>query len=320
VLASLSNDTTLDLGIELPFTIGDTRFALTGRRVVNLREARAPAPSPGAELGEISQLIGSTPVWYATAPLYELVDPNLPGDFVNATAGLESATYRPAVSLAVDRSIASRPLGLVLPVSLDIEFARPLTRELDSVAGHHEIVSRATFAAPNLFGKLGVRPLFGWYDTDEYVTSVSARLVRSQSWTTELDLDQRIRFLWQDGRSLVVRTAAAGVFSGGVTGTVSTEATYSHTSPADRILAWERFAAIADGGAEFRHSESLYLSGSYQPEMQLTARYRHETILAVHDHGEIGLYAGAGIGVETVEALTLFLTGFELGIHGRLQL
>ena len=61
-------------------------------------------------------------------------------------------------------------------------------------------------------------------------------------------------------------------------------------------------------------------TGALTPGSQVTTRYRHDTVLAVLDHGEIGVYAGAGIGVEVVEGLTLFLTGFELGINGHLQL
>jgi hypothetical protein len=317
--ATILADTSVLLDYDLPVQLGDTRITLSGSRVFTSREARLPEPSVGAEIAS-TWSAGASPLWYATIPFYELIDPDLEADFATETSPFVEATYTPAVTLTVGRQIRSTVAALLLPTDCSVSVSRPLTRFLDSISGAHEFATRATFIAPNLFGALGTSSVFGWYDTDEYATSISASATLADSgWTGEIDVDQRTRFLWTDGRNLSIRSTAAFDLGSGTTGRVASEASYEWKSSARRLLEWERLQRLEEHDPYFRHGETLALLYTRKDEERLTFRARHDTAFVIPERGEVSLYAGLGVGYEW-GLMGLFLAGFELGITGRLQL
>jgi hypothetical protein len=325
--ATRTADTDVGLSYDVPFSLGATRVTVGGSRTLSIRESRTPADSIGEEWSAIGRALGDASTWYSAMPGYELFDPGLPASFAAATTGLSDATYTPAVSLGVTRSISSAPISLVLPTTMTIELSRPNTRSLDTVTSRHELSTRLTYVAPNLFGSLGVHPLFGWYDTDEYVTNFSVRTtVESGVWRTELDVDQQSRFLWRDGRNVTVRTTAATAFGDATTGDVTAEGIYHWESPADRLFEWKPLSRFADSGALFRHDESVVITAGFDSTdangawSRYTGRLRHDSALALPGSGEIRLYGGIGLGVERDSGFSLFLLGGELGIEVDLRL
>jgi hypothetical protein len=181
------------------------------------------------------------------------------------------------------------------------------------------VTSEVSLTAPNVLGRLGSSPFFGFYDTDEFITSAAAtfRMQEDGQASIEIDLDQVTRLFWLSGESMTISTTVAADSDGGIRATIEGE--YLWARPATVLSRFDRVADLATDDATFDHAESVQLAGAWSDTASQTATIKHSTRLTITDRGSVSLYGGFGIGSTQKDDAVIFLTGIQLGIEGKLQ-
>jgi hypothetical protein len=312
-----------------PVTLGGgVRIAPAIGRTLALRTTRTPGSARFAEdLAQAGALVRAQQYAFFGVPLAELGGSAPLPEFTAATAGLPEARYAPFAGITVTRSIESRILSLLVPVSAEVRAERLLLRQQDSVTDTPGVRTDLSFVAPNLFGRLGTRPLFGFYDTDQYVTNLVTTVSRDTTdlVRVELDVDQETRLLWLDGHAVELLHSVQATFGPAAvaaeTTVVDADATlaFEWRSPPLALDGRPRLAALLGADAQVDHRESLRLRLKPIDGELFTAVLGHESVLSFDERGAITLHAGVGIGTSQPGGIRLLLGALEAGIEGTLR-
>jgi hypothetical protein len=277
------------------------------------------------DIGRTAEAVLDQHYVFASWPIQELWDPGLVSRFAAGTDGLVAADYAPSVALSVTRPVSSNPLSVIVPTAVRVTAGRTLTRRADAVSGSHEVSVDASFAAPNVFGRLGTRPVFGFYDTDEILTNVAAGfdITPAGASRVEIDVEQQTQLLWLGGRSLEIVTSVAG---GRETTADSAEAdlqtrsvwTYAWSRGAPLLAGIERLAGPDGQTPMLDHSEALTVESRWVGTRSQHLTVTHTSVLRLDERGSISVHGGLGIGVVARDS-PVVETGIRLGLEGSLR-
>ncbi len=175
------------LGLEFPAVFepvsGKLGFNRTFSRVM---EGSASGVYDDLELFRTS-VRDAFPLW-TELPVRTLWLPSLEADLIDAADDGAEATFRDAVALSLTFPQAQGPAALVLPVAFQSSVERVLDRSYDTVSDSIVTAGALNFTAINLFGAFGTRPVFNFYQSDEYTHSVEAQAIfgdaASTTWQT----------------------------------------------------------------------------------------------------------------------------------------
>ncbi len=311
----------LELGV--PWQIGERiDVGLTVRREARLEAAGSPGPTPSDDVEASAALIADHPLVAALVPFAELFADDYPERVAGLSEGLLAARYRPSATLEARRSITSSPWSLVVPTGVELSAARPARRDLDAATSVYELSARSLFVAPNLFGRLGVRPLFDFYDSDEFQARARVELTGGDgaSWTTEIGLDQTARLIWTDDRSVELETNATTVVPDDESTRVTARLAHVRSLPTERFGGPPLPRVLTEADRRIEHETSLTVEYDQTPGDRVVARVEHGTSLLFGDTGEIRLHGGFGAGTQTFAGEPGTLLGLRVGIEGRLRL
>jgi hypothetical protein len=144
----------------------DTRTALSGGIVGDAQEA----------LGDFKSL----PVLYGGVPFAELFSPGTAANFASQTSTsndpFSAASLVPELGLNLSREYGSQWYDLIAPSALTLSYGRSLARMSDQVTDTSVWSATAKFASINLFGTMGSYPLGLPFDSDEYLSTLQAKL------------------------------------------------------------------------------------------------------------------------------------------------
>jgi hypothetical protein len=144
----------------------DTRTALSGGMAGDAQDA----------LGDFRGL----PVLYKGLPFVELFSAGTAADFASQTATssdpFSTASLVPELGLNLSREYGSRWYDLVAPSALTLSYGRALARAADQVTDTSVWTAAAKFASINLFGSMGAYPLGLPFNSDEYLSTLQAKL------------------------------------------------------------------------------------------------------------------------------------------------
>lgn len=293
---------------------------------------------PGAgfldDLGSAGSLIAGQRLLYGAIPLWELFDPSLAAVFSLDTEELDSAHYGPDISLAMTRPISSDPWSLLIPTAASLSFSRRADRNADALRGETTFATRASFIAPNLFGRLGVLPVFDFYDSDEFISAALLSLTVGEGGMPvavdgQLDLQQR--YFWINQAKLDVDASIHATVEQTVTEGYRTA--IQLTTNGDVV--WEsRLHELpfltemlpADTQLDLEHTETINIVtdataiGNPTATWSLTVVGRHTTELIIPDTGSIRVYAGLGAGGSRGQSSSSFYFGASFGIEGQISL
>ncbi len=311
------------LSLASPVQISDGLELTTGlSREIELTATGQPASTPAEDVARASSLLVEYPLFFEFFPVVDLASPRYITESASLTEGLLAATYRPTVSAELRRRITSSPWSLLIPTALRVSLARPAQRIDDAASTSYEASLDAAFIAPNLFGRLGTSPLFDFYDTDEYQSSVSITTGGGDeaAWDTEIDLDQRVRILWTSRGSLVLENTLS-------TGLAPESETRLATG-----LAWKRPGDRNESGRlplpprlaqldqTLEHISRIEFDYRSQVDTAIFGRLRHESVLRLGEGGSIRAHGAVGVGTERAGDSRSVMLGVQIGIEGRLRL
>ncbi len=314
-------ETSLELGV--PWRAGD-RFdvEISARREASIETEGAPRPTPADDLAAAAELVADYPLVVAFVPLAELFADDYPARSADLSRGLLASRYRPQLSVRARRGITSSPWSLLVPTGVELSAARPARRDLDAATSSYELSARALLVAPNLFGRLGVRPLFGFYDSDEFQSRARVEVTGGDGapWTTEIGIDQSTRLIWTDDRSLELETVATTVVPDDGTTQLTIRLAHLRSRPTERFAGAFLPRVLAEADRTIEHESSLTVEYDQTPGDRLLARLEHATSLRFGEAGTIRLHGGFGAGTQTFAGKPGTLVGLRVGIEGRLRL
>jgi hypothetical protein len=286
--------------LDIPMLIGPANLNFRGERRFRRRLVFSGKDvwEDGAKFGES---IGDSLLLWGAVPLYSLFNPGLGAamdqgleNSPSAALGEYSAfTDQAGVSLRHPPFYDRR--ALFLPSTAGLSATRILERKLDVRLDMLSLGGNLGFSAVNMFGALGMLPLFSFYQGDEFTHNleISAAIPRQEktSWRFQSRLGGS--FSGFSGAAL----GFANTLTAGSTGWLESFI-LDWTAPTQKSLlsllynwiaagirgqsSWLAASGLMDAGYEQLRKESLELSVDHSEDyLQWTASLGHESIIRV---------------------------------------
>lgn len=118
--------------------------------------------------------------WYAKSiPIFDLFDTSLSDNVLKDSSMTEKSTeslyYTSSYKAAWKRPFFGTKEDFFIPVNASMIFERSI-QTASSISDQYNLKAVMTYNALNIFGSKGIKPLFRWYETDEYITSFTGTL------------------------------------------------------------------------------------------------------------------------------------------------
>ena len=295
------------IGFSLPAKFGTTGAKFTARRSFARVDGDAGERAADDAEAFLASQAEALSLW-SQAPFAALASPAAGEAFGLAAAGSTSASFEDGIELAVDRGSAMGISSLFVPSLAKIGIRRNLTTRLDTASDALKYDLSLSFAAVNLFGKLGSSGVFDFYRSDEFNHSASVAITTAKNealeWTaslrqqaaffgtgtSSLDLSNSVAFgssAWSEGLIIGWKATHPKSFLSAVYSLASKGVSGASGSPA--------LASLAKAEPKTERRESLELSVSDSSALTWKCAARHESIVRVD--GRLSLSAFADLGI-----------------------
>ncbi len=268
--------------------------------------------------------LAASPILYEGVPVAELFSPSALAQFTSESTGFVSAIYIPTVSLQLSRGSTSSLSDLIVPTYLLLSYGRTMDREADGVTDTATWQITARTDVLNLFGRQGLYPIFPFYNTDEFATTVNIQesTPAGTSVATGTALIQHLFSFYGANKSLLSFQNNLTVNWGAIRN-VGDDLTTSFTW---RRIPHEGFKvpvvpASFQKGMYFEHTESVEIK-SLPDVLQNSfgATLSHLTALIFPQQGKIQASAGIGFQENKItDTDTRLLFGVQAAIEGTLS-
>ena len=268
--------------------------------------------------------LAASPILYEGIPVSELFSSSALSQFTSESTGFVSATYIPTVSLQLSRGSTSSLTDLFVPTYLLLSYGRTFDREADGVTDTATWQITARTDVLNLFGRQGLYPIFPFYNTDEFATTVNIQESTpvATSVPSGTALIQHLFSFYGANKSLLSFQNNLTVNWGAIQN-IGDDLTTSFT--------WRRIPrahfkvplvpSSFQKGMYFEHTESLEIK-SLPDVLQnsFAATLSHQTALIFPQQGKLQASAGIGFQENKISvADTRLLFGIQAAIEGTLS-
>ncbi|RKX85417.1 MAG: hypothetical protein DRP58_05880, partial [Spirochaetes bacterium] len=283
------------------------------------------------DISESAQNITSQK-YYTGIPIWEIFYPDFGIQFKNLSVNEKNAEYIPQLSLDFSRLSGSNPVDLVIPSTLNIGILRNLKRDFDSVTDALKINIETRSTALNLFGNLGTKPLFKWYQTEE-ITNILAVEGEFKSYMTELLNDPvfslnyslYLNFSLSQKNSIEIQSNHNLTYDPFILNS-SSSGSYNWQVIPDNMIQIPLFhEEDSNNKPYFEHKEKVTISTLSNFNLKnnsFTITMNHSTDLIFTDKGNISIFAGFGFDQKSITNSTLtttyYIMAIEAGISAKL--
>jgi len=118
-------------------------------------------------------------------PFYEIFGQDNLGDFEKTLTMTEDSEYKPETYINLTRLTGSNISDFFVPSGLDAAVRREYYKKKDSLYIENKWNFQLLQSANNLFGDWGSHPVFSFYNTDEWSSSLQLTLGGRDMWTPE---------------------------------------------------------------------------------------------------------------------------------------
>ncbi|MBQ9238213.1 MAG: DNA polymerase IV [Treponema sp.] len=246
--------------VSLPFKIWRQTFSIDWKKTGG---GGAVVPQGGNYTDDATRLaaaIRRRPWFFTAFPFYDLISAKLAAAVLSATDGdtgeNTSLSYSTLYSASWRRPPASPFIDLFVPSGMTLSLSRDIRTAL-TVSDSYQLKLTAQFAAYDLFGSTGTRPVFKWYEQDEYISSFSIgmKIPRNVPKNTFLTFSGYVQTNFY--------LPSTGVLQGGAEATADTEKNWNTRLS----LVWKRTSALNLAAALI-----AALSKKYRRQHTLTTR------------------------------------------------
>jgi hypothetical protein len=260
---------------------------------------------------------------YTTYPGEDIFSPGVKDDFSGATDTLAHALFTPSFSLTVSRTAGSYLRDLFIPSKADFSLSRSLEKVEDSLSDTLSWSASLRNEARNLFGRLGLYPVFGFYETEEIqlMAKVSMDFEDSSAPTeTKLIVQNNFSFFGKTHNELLLENRFSYTWADWNRATDEAKISYSWSVPPSFPIDLPLIPARLEKNPYFLHTESLELKFAENNSSELPLIYttiiKHTTGLMFPEFGKIEAHLSFGLSRNDP---SLIQFGFRGGLEGKIS-
>jgi hypothetical protein len=307
--------------IDVPFTLGPLRGNLRSQRNIS-RSIVYSGETIGDDIQQYGNSLSDTAPLWRTIPVFSLFDSNLDSAMDNAVSNYDkdSENTRFHESLGLNLFFPDRydALSLIVPVSFRTQLDRNLEQRLDTQLDVFTINSGLGFSSINLFGAMGVYPVFRFYRNDELRHSITGifSFPRGEDPLWRIQAEQNLGIYGFKGAELALGNTYTYTHTAATPGWIESFKLL-WTVPVEKTL----LSVIYNAGMSKLSSSKYFPALANLANSEYERLFRESLEFVIDKSGEHGVYS-ALIGHESLVRILgrLTLTGFaKLTIYRQVE-
>jgi hypothetical protein len=188
--------------IAMPWSLdeaGSSLLTLSYERALDVTSRESGEGDFGDDARTLFYRLGEQSYLYRQLPVVEIYAPAAKERFVEESATVASANYKPQIALSLERRPGSRLNSLYLPTLMQVSTARSFRKDGDLNDSLYLYSLTYRTNAINLFGRLGAYPTFRFYAIDELSNAVTVDLQYAEDTSLESGTIHLENFLGLEG-------------------------------------------------------------------------------------------------------------------------
>ncbi|MBF9018314.1 MULTISPECIES: hypothetical protein [unclassified Oceanispirochaeta] len=269
------------------------------------------------DLSTLFNVLGSQFPLTHFIPFYEIFGKQNLDDFEDTLGLTDESTYKPEVYMEINRLSGSNIRDLFIPSGVDVGIQREYYKKQDSVYIQHDWNFQLLQSAINLFGDWGQYPLFKFYATDEWSSSIQFIMGGSDLWTPEAE-----ELVYQNYLTLAGEKDWEFVLDNRFTRKWEEEyfqddfqMIFRWFEPENPFFKFPFFDYLVMKPNRMEHEEKLIFTGYFDESDSTKTSFdtilRHESKLVITGLGSLKGWMALGLGGKK----EVFRNGYELGLE-----
>ncbi|MBQ4379318.1 MAG: DNA polymerase IV [Treponema sp.] len=167
---------TTKAGFEIPFNLHKNNFSFSWKKSAGsvASESTGSVEKGGSysrDTSDLQKSLGEKGYFFTAFPIYDLTSPSLSTNVFDCDR--ESNYYTGNYAFNWKRAFFANKYDFFIPISAKLEATRDI-RTGDNTTDFYQIKNTVNNTALNIFGRNGNLPVFSFFETDEYNSSLSA--------------------------------------------------------------------------------------------------------------------------------------------------
>ncbi len=158
-------------GFSIPFSLAKNNFSFSWKKSTGSTNPAETGGSYERDSTDLQKSLGEKSYYFAAMPIYDLASSSL-ATKVHET-DRESNFYTGNYSFNWRRAFFANKYDFFIPISAKLEATRDI-RTGDNLTDFYQIKNTVNHTALNIFGRKGDLPIFSFFESDEYNSSLSA--------------------------------------------------------------------------------------------------------------------------------------------------
>ena len=256
------------------------------------------------------------PLWNFT-PFHEIFSDGSMDDFEETLTLTDESSYTPTVFVSLSRMPGSYLSDLFLPSAIDISMDREYVKDQDTLFWENHWEFQLIQSALNIFGDWGSTPLFRFYKTDEWTSSIQYVMSGRKSWAPEpeeLTYQNYISLMGEEMWDIALDNSFTVDFEDELKQN-DLQLIFSWKEPENAWINIPLFDHLIVKSNHMEHRERLVFTGYFDGEEPDNTTYdtilTHESKLVVDDLGSLKGWMSLGLGGKH----EVFRNAYELGVE-----
>ena len=169
--SKVSFSDTSKAGFELPFTLAKNNFSFSWKKSAGASETCEKGGDYKSDTEKLSSALGDKSYFFTSLPIYDLISSSLSENVLRNDE--KSQFYTGNYAFSWRRPFFANKYDFFIPQSAKIEATRDI-RTGSSTSDFYQIKNTLSYSAMNIFGRRGSLPMFSFFESDEYISSLSA--------------------------------------------------------------------------------------------------------------------------------------------------
>jgi len=158
-------------GFNIPFSLAKNNFSFSWKKSTGSTNPVENGGSYERDTKDLQKSLGEKSYYFATMPIYDLASANLANKVQETDR--ESNFYTGNYAFNWRRAFFASKYDFFIPISAKLEATRDI-RTGDNLTDFYQIKNTVNYTALNIFGRKGNLPIFSFFESDEYNSSLSA--------------------------------------------------------------------------------------------------------------------------------------------------
>ncbi|MBR1404539.1 MAG: DNA polymerase IV [Treponema sp.] len=158
-------------GFEIPFSLSKNNFSFSWKKSAGSTANTEKGGDYERDSEDLAKRLGEKSYFLKAAPVYDLASRRLATEVYDTEH--DSNFYTGAYAFTWKRAFFANKYDFFIPQSAKLEATRDI-RTGTSTSDFYQIKNTVNYTALNIFGRNGTLPLFSFFESDEYASSLTA--------------------------------------------------------------------------------------------------------------------------------------------------